>query len=153
MTDSSTEAWVSDFSKNEVVEAYTAVTNLGKRALPNMGAILKIARLKTLMRRATEEADSVRLSVAAAAEHIINPNTGQDILKSPDTYHKVLYDTMCTPSSFQDPGFRITKKDLPKLPERSDDAEKDKRAIAAREELANDVAALGWLFDHDAKDE
>jgi hypothetical protein len=138
---------MSDFmNKGQVSEAFSSASNFGKRALPLLPSILKFARLKTLLLPYAEENDSIRTSVLAAAEHTINPETGQEISVSPDSVNKTLVDLMHTMSAFTDPGIRITEEDLPRLPDWSDDPEKQKKYIVAREDLANDIAGLGPLF-------
>ena len=130
----------------QVGEVYTALTNLAKRGLPTLDTILKAAELKTKLRPAVDKADGIRVDVAAAADHVVHPSTGQDLVRQPDDLNKQMFEAMQRSAEIEDPDIRFTKADLPKLPDRSDDAEKDKKALAAREDLANDIAGLGLFF-------
>ncbi len=145
---------MSFMTKNQVTEAYKALEALGKRSLPTLDTILKFAHLKSVLRPFVEEADSVRTMLIAGADHILHPATGQSILSDPDQINADLFAAMQGPAQhtgvdFVDPGIRIVKADLPKLPDFSEDAEKNKKFEAARAELANEIASLGAFFTYE----
>lgn len=140
-------------SKNQAVQAFRAIDALSKRALPTLGAILKAARLKTLLTPAVTEAESISTIAQAAAEKVPDENLQMVIKNIPD-FNKLLMDAMEQDSGVQDTCPRFTKADLPRLPDWSDDVAKQEKYNAAHAGLANEIAALGPLFDHeDAKAE
>lgn len=133
-------------TKAEAAELYAGCKGIAKRGPPTLPAILKFAKVMTLLRPDVEEIDSIRVMAGAKAEHITNPATGQDILKSPDAVNAEIYDALRTPATLAALPFTFSVKDLPKLPEPSDDPEKAKKALEARSELASEVAQLGRFF-------
>ena len=116
-------------TKSEVFEAYTGAKAYAKRALPTLDTILKVASLITQLRPAVEESDQVRLMMAAKAEHVTNPMTGQDVVKSPDLFNAEMFKAMRLPVSITRVRVRLTKSDLPRLPDFSDDAEKNPKTV------------------------
>jgi hypothetical protein len=139
-------------TKNQAIQAFRAVDALSKRALPTLGSILKFSRMKTVLTPSVTGAEGEATMAQAAAEKIDDPQTGQDIIKDVASFNKLLLELMEQDSGLVDPEIRITKADLPRLPEWSDDEKKQEKYNAAREDLANLIAGLGPLFDHeDAK--
>jgi hypothetical protein len=135
-------------TKSEVLTTLTGVRAISKRAVPTLGSILKYARLSTLMRPAAEEAESAQVIASAGADRYPDPETGQMRFVDQGKLNEVLLGIGKTFADFDDPGIRITEADLPKLPDFSDDATKNEKAVAARTELANEIAMLGKLFDY-----
>jgi hypothetical protein len=136
-------------TKNEAVQAFRAADALGKRALPTLGAILKVSRIKTMLTPAVTEAEQISTIAQAAAEKVDDKVTGQAQIKDVAGFNAMLMDAMEQSAEIKDNGLRIVKADLPRLPEWSDDEKKQEKYNAAREDLANLVAALGPLFDHE----
>lgn len=136
-------------TKNEAVQAFRAADALGKRSLPTLDSILKHSRVKTMLTPAVTEAEQISTIAQAAAEKVDDPKTGQAIIKDVAAFNKMLMDAMEQDSGVVDKGLRIKKADLPRLPEWSDDEKKQEKYNAAREDLANLIAALGPLFDHE----
>src|SRR3990167_4213070 len=98
-------------TKSEVFEAYTGAKAYAKRALPTLDTILKVASLITQLRPAVEESDQVRLMMAAKAEHVTNPMTGQDVVKSPDLFNAEMFKAMRLPVSITRVRVRLTRSD------------------------------------------
>lgn len=133
-------------TKAQVAQYQNAATTISKRGPPTLGAILKYAELIRKIAPVVVEIDAIRVAASAGAEHIPNPATGQDILKSPDAVNKLLFDALQSAADVPTDLPVFTKDDLPKLPDFSDDAAKNEKAEKARQELAEAIAQLGDLF-------
>lgn len=127
-------------------EAYTAAKSMGNRALPTLDAIMKMARIKSALRPVVNETDDMQLMLANKSPHIEHPVTKQNIFKSPDEHGKEAFDIGQQVVEV-DCSIRLTKADLPKLPEPSDDPDRNRRYVEARAGLANDIADLGEFFN------
>lgn len=133
-------------TKADAAERWAGGQALSKRGPPTLGAILKYVDLFKKLRAAVDDVEAIRTMVSARAEHVTNPMTNQDILKSPDTVNQELRDLLCTPADVPDTLPTFTAEDLPKLPDFTGDKEKDEKAQNARRDLATEIAQLGSLF-------
>lgn len=139
-------------SKSEASENFVSMKAYGKRALPNLDSILRLAELQRLLRPSVEEGDEVRLMVAQSADHIEHPTTKQEILKQPDKVNMDQFKAMQASAKIPWTDVRLTRADLPRLPDFSDDVEKNNKALAARADLANEIAGMGIFFVLDDAD-
>jgi len=137
-------------SKNQAVQVFRNADALGKRALPTLGSILKFSSLKTLVMPAVVKAEGESTMAQASAEKSdVLDEHGQVVIKDIAAFNSMLMDMMELDSEIIDTGLRITKADLPRLPDWSDDEKKQEKYNAARMDLANLVAGLGLFFQHD----
>ena len=135
-------------SKNQAVQAFRAADAFGKRAIPTLNSILKFSQLKTLLTPSVTASESESAMAQASAEKVDDATTGQALIKDVAAFNALLMELMEKDSGIVDSGLRITKADLPRLPDWSDDEKKQEKYHAAREDLANYIAALGPLFSH-----
>ncbi len=134
-------------TKAEASNAFSGASAISKRSLPTLGAILKVSRLLTLLRPAVVAFENEQMMTATAAERVINPASGQEIVVSPTLLQGAQMKLGMEDSGFADPGIRLTKEDLPKI--KAGASDEDERAEKSRAELAQEVSLLGVLFTYD----